>query len=111
MRSIIKGSFVGRTVIFALVGIHLILPFTPVNRHPEGRIIIASLIIGIVFLGLGLLSFRKQFISFFAALILLIIVIAVSALSGASPLQEGIIVKIVLVAGLMYGTIYAKILK
>ena len=90
----------GRAVCITLVAIHFVLPFTPVNPHDEARIIVASLVLGISFSGLGILSFRKPFLAFCVALAILLMVYLISALSGASPIQEGIPVKIVFVAGL-----------
>ena len=48
------GLVCGRIVLFTLVGIHFVLPFTPVNRHEETRIIIGSMILGALFLSLGI---------------------------------------------------------
>ena len=38
-----KGILAGRSVLFVLVLIHFVLPFTPVNTHSEPQIIIGSL--------------------------------------------------------------------
>ena len=35
---------VARGVLYVLVGIHWVLPFTPVNPHEETRIVVASLL-------------------------------------------------------------------
>ena len=91
-----------------LVGIHLILPFTPVNTHPETRILVASLILGVLFLTLVIASYRKPQSSFVTALVVLLIVYAVSAISGASPIAEGLAIKVLFVAGLVYGVMGAR---
>ena len=102
------GVICARTVLLILVAIHLVLPFTPINTHPELRIKVASLILGASFLLLGLASFRRPFFAFVAALTLLLVVYIVSAVSGASPVLEGLPVKIIFVAGLAYGLITSR---
>jgi len=94
---------IGRVVLFVLVGIHWILPFTPVNPHEELRIFIASLILGATFLTLALRSYRQPIGSFTLAGALLTVVIAVSALTGTSPMREGIVVKALFLSGLGWG--------
>ena len=91
---------IGRAILTLLVGIHWILPFTPVNPHEKPRIIIASLILGTVFLTLLLRSRRQPARAFAVAAGLLALVIAVSAATGASPLAEGAVVKVLFVGGL-----------
>ena len=99
------GAACGREVLFALVSIHFLLPFTPVNTHPELRIKVASLILGVLFLLLGLASFSRPIASFAGGLVTLLLVYAISALGGASPIQEGLPIKIIFAAGLLYGAL------
>ncbi len=98
---------VGRVVLFLLVGIHWILPFTPANPHEEVRIVVASLVLGAAFLTLGLRSYRHATRSFTLAGALLTLVITVSALTGASPLGEGAVVKVLFLSGLGWGAFRA----
>ena len=83
--------------------IHLVLPFTSVNQHPEVRIKIASLILGVVFLWFGLRSFGNPLRYFSAGLTLLISVYLISAVSGASPVSEGVVPKIIFAGCLAMG--------
>mgnify|MGYP004224038015 CR=1 FL=1 len=62
-----SGLTCARVVLLALVGIHLILPFTPANTHPERRIILVSLVLGVLFLTLSLTSYSRPFTSFLTA--------------------------------------------
>lgn len=103
-----RSSICARVVLFTLVGIHFVLPFTPVNRHEEQRIILASLILGVTFSILGVVSFKKPFPAFAISLVVLLAVYGVSAMTGASPLREGIIVKILFATGLVYGVVGTK---
>ncbi len=66
---------IGRVVLFLLVGIHWILPFTPVNPHEEARIVIASVVLGAAFLTLALRSYRHPTRSFALAGALVTVVI------------------------------------
>ena len=84
---------IGRVVLFLLVGIHWILPFTPADPHEKVRIVVASLVLGGAFLTLGLRSYRHATMSFTLAGALLTVAITVSALTGASPLGEGAVVR------------------
>ena len=102
------GLVCGRIVLFTLVGIHFVLPFTSVNRHEQTRIIVGSMILGALFLSLGIASFRKPFIAFATGLGLLLGVYALSAATGASPLMEGMVVKMLFAMGLGYGLIEGR---
>ena len=94
-------------MLFLLVGIHWILPFTPADPHEKVRIVVASLVLGGAFLTLGLRSYRHATMSFTLAGALLTVAITVSALTGTSPLGEGAVVKVLLLSGLGWGTFRA----
>ena len=91
----------GRLVLASLVGIHFVLPFTPVNQHPEVRILVGSLILGCLFAVLAWRSLSAPRPAFLGALLLLGIVYVVSATTGASPIDEGWPIKLVFAAGLL----------
>lgn len=94
-----------RGVLSILVLIHMILPFTPINQHPELRIKIGSIVLGVLFLILALRSLTKPHSSLIFGFVLLIAVYFVSAMTGASPVNEGLGVKIVFAALLGLGII------
>jgi hypothetical protein len=99
---------IARAVLFTLVLIHFVLPFTPVNSHPEPIILIGSSVLGFAFLAVAVKSMRspKAFLS--VGLGLLLVVYVVSAITGASPLAEGFLVKVVFAVLLVLGIISAK---
>jgi hypothetical protein len=101
------GPRLGRCALFALVGIHVVLPFTPLNPHSEGRIVAASLILGGSFLYLGLLTYRTPARAFWGGFGLLAVVVIVSAWSGASPVEEGLWVKLTLLVILAFAALTA----
>lgn len=92
-----------RGVLFLLVFIHFILPFTPANPHPELQIKIGSLILGTFFLALGVWSLKSPFSGLGIGLLLLLLVYFVSSTTGASPITEGLPVKVVFVVILFAG--------
>ena len=98
-------AFLAKGVLFVLVLIHFILPFTPANPHPELRIKIASLVLGSLFLTLGIRSLTRPRSNLIAGLVLLLIVYAVSAVSGASPITEGWPIKIMFACLLAAGIV------
>lgn len=97
----------GRVVLFLLVFIHLVLPFTSINRHPELQILVGSLVLGILFLALAIQSFSKPYPFLAYGLALLLFVYVLSAATGASPPEEGFVVKTVFAVLLAAGAISA----
>ena len=66
--------------------------FTSVNPHDQTRIVVASLFLGAAFLTLAVRSYAHPKGSFAMAGALLAVVIAISAVTQASPLLEGAVV-------------------
>lgn len=102
------GIVAARTVLVTLVLIHFILPFTPINTHPQFRIVVGSLVIGTSFLLLLGMSFRVPGKAFATAIVLLAGVYVVSALTGASPFAEGLVIKVLFLAVLVRGLIAVR---
>ncbi len=109
MSALRVGGYLARGVLFLLVFIHWILPFTPVNQNPEARIVVASIILGASFLFIGIKSIARPGRYFAIGLILLLAIYVISDLSGASPLAEGIVVKVLFVLFLILGIISARL--
>ena len=102
-----KGILAGRSVLFVLVLIHFVLPFTPVNTHSESRIVIGSLVLGGVFFVLAYISLREPRTAFLVGVVVLACVYILSAVTGASPASEGFIVKCLLLGALIWGLVSA----
>ncbi|WDE01505.1 hypothetical protein [Thalassomonas actiniarum] len=100
-KSEFKLSYMAQVVLYLLVVIHWLLPFTPVNQHPEPHIKIAALGIGAIFLMFAQLSYSRPRQSFAGGLIFLLILYIVSAVTGASPITEGLVVKLLFAALLL----------
>ena len=97
------GILTARAVIFILVFIHLILPYTPVNRHEGIQIPIGAGVIGVWFLVLALKSYRYPRKYFIFALAFFWGVTLLAAVTRASPIMEGIVIKLLFSFGLLWG--------
>ena len=93
-------ALTGHGTLFLLAFIHLVLPFTVVNSHPETRIKVAALVLGVAFLALAIAAFRRPYPALLIGLCVFLAVCAVAALGGSSPLSEGWPVKLLFVATL-----------
>lgn len=102
------GVAVARTVCFTLTLMHWVLPFTPFNPHPGAFIRIGSIVLGSAFLVIGLLSIRNPRLWFGVALGLLLLIYTLSAIFGASPLQEDWPIKALFAGGLAWGIFKAQ---
>ena len=90
----------GRSALWILALIHLVLPFTPVNSHPEAQIKIAAVAIGSVFLALAVVWPRAPRAASAAGLVLFIAISSVAAATQRSPIEEGWVVKLFFVVSL-----------
>ena len=97
------GPRVGRIALFALVAIHLVLPFTPANPLAGARIVVASLVLGATYVALAVSSYHEPARAFWGGFGLLAIVIIVASWTGVSPAEEGWPVKLALLIGLSFG--------
>lgn len=103
----ITGNIVARTIGLFTLGllafIHLVLPFTSANSHPEPHIRVAAVLIGSAFLTLLVLGRVRPRGALAVGLLFFVAVSGVAAATGRSPAQEGLPVKIVLALGLGVG--------
>ena len=90
----------GHAILFLLAFIHLVLPFTVANSHPELRIKVAAVILGIAFLSLAVAGFRYRYPATVLGLVLFVGVCITAALGGSSPLAEGWPIKLLFLASL-----------
>ena len=90
----------GTLALWGLALIHLVLPLTPANQHPEARIKVSAALIGVLFLVLAILARRMRRRAMAAGLLLFIVVSATAALTGRSPVEEGLVVKLFFVLAL-----------
>ena len=91
--------------LWILALIHLLLPFTPANPHPEAHIRVGAVVIGLVFVSLGVSARTSPRRSAIAGLLFFLLVSAVAAVTGRSPIEEGLALKLLLVAGLTAGVL------
>ena len=101
------ANLLPRVAIAVLTLLHLVGPYTPINNSDASQIVIGAMIIGAGFVGLFLWSFFRPRRAALFALALFVAVVAISAATDASPLLEGLPVKILLAAMLAVGSVYA----
>ena len=90
------GFGVGRGLLYLLVFIHLVLPWTPANRSDENTILIGALTIGVGFLVISVWSHRNPRPAFTAGAVLFLVVEVVADATDASPWSEGWPIKLAL---------------
>ena len=90
----------GTAALWGLALIHLVLPLTPANQHPEVRVKISAALIGVMFLALAILARRTHWRAMAAGLVLFLVVSGTAALTGRSPVEEGLLVKLFFVLAL-----------
>ena len=100
-------NVISRSAIVVLTLLHLIGPYTPINNSDASQIVVGAMIIGGGFAGLFVWSFSRPRRAALGALVLFLAVVAISAATDASPLTEGLPVKIVLAAMLAFGSVFA----
>ena len=98
-----------RIVLFLLVAIHGVLPFTPVNVHPGRRIVVASVILGGAFLYLAISSWAHAARSFWGGFALLAFVVVLSSVTGTSPVEDGWALKLGFLLVLAFGALTAPL--
>jgi len=96
------GITVGRGLLYLLVFIHLVLPWTPANQSDDGTIVVGALLIGIGFLAIAIWSRGNPRAALTAGAVLFLIVETVAATTGASPWSDGWPIKLGLSALFVY---------
>ena len=95
--------YLPRVALVTLALLHWAGPFTALNQHESTRILIGALSLGAIFLALLGWSLKAPQKAYAAALCVFLTVVVVASLTGASPLLEGIVVKLVLAGALAIG--------
>lgn len=97
-----------RNLLFVIGGFNIVL--SPVlfvmNRLQIGDVIL-NLILGLIFIGLGLLAKIQPLVSFILAFILLLGLYALNYIADPSTLFNGIIVKLIIIGSLIYAIVRA----
>jgi len=90
------GFGIGRGLLYLLVFIHLVLPWTPANQSDDAAILVGALVIGFGFLAIAIWSRRNPRSAFTAGATLFLLVETVADATGASPWAEGWPIKLTL---------------
>lgn len=91
-----------RIILWVIGGLNIIAsPFI----YDELYVLIVGIIIGIVFIGFGFLTYKSPFISILIPLILLILLYTIGTIDDPSTFFHGILWKILFLSGLVYALI------
>ncbi|MEM9685444.1 MAG: hypothetical protein AAF934_00800 [Bacteroidota bacterium] len=95
-----------RTILFAIAGFNIVIPFFKFSNAQYGGLMIAmSVCIGLIFLIFGFTAKKKPFISILIPLILLILFYVLDAIIEPTTLFQGIVWKIVFVGSMIYSLV------
>ena len=108
MKTRAAARFAGTVSLWLLTFVHLVLPFTPANPHPEIHIKIGAVLIGSVFLSLAILSRRVPRAAAGAGLLFFVLVSSAAAATQRSPIEEGLAVKLFFALTLLLGFVLAQ---
>lgn len=95
-----------RVILWIIGGLNILTPFIFYNNNPAREVfIITGLVLGLIFIGFGFLTFKKPFISILIPLIILILFYTIAAIAEPITLFQGIVWKVVFLSGLIYSLI------
>ena len=92
-----------RMILFALGAFYIIAPFTPLMKAPLSLTSILSIVLGLIFVGFGFLTFKNPKLALIIPLSLTVIYYFLLLLINPMYLWTGILWKIIVLMGLGYG--------
>lgn len=92
-----------RIILFALGAFYIIVPFTPLMKTNSSFTMIFSIVLGVIFLGFGFLTFKKPKIALLIPLILTVLYYFILFLISPILLFKGVLWKMIVLLGLGYG--------
>ena len=99
-----KTVRVNQTILFIVGGLNIVIGLFSYATNKFGSIqLIVSLILGFVFIGMGILAKFQPLIAFTIALLLLLSLYFLSYLGDPDTLARGILWKIIIIGCLIYG--------
>ena len=98
-----------RIILFILGAFYIIVPFTPLMSTPSSVTLIFSIVLGLMFVGFGFLTFKKPKIALLIPLSLTVLYYLILLIINPLYLWTGILWKMIVLMGLGYG--YFSVLK
>ena len=92
-----------RNILFAVGAFYIIVPFTPLISAPSTFATIFSIVLGVIFVGFGLLTFKKPLLALVLPLSLTSLYYLILLLINPLYLWTGILWKMIVLLGLGYG--------
>ncbi len=99
----IESADYARFVLFIIGGINLLVSIIFLMSAQYTTIHIVTIIYSISLIGLGFLSFKEPFFSLLLGFIVLIIIYIVTGLLDPKLLMSGLIMKVIIISGFVYG--------
>ena len=97
-----------RIILFVLGAFYVIVPFTPLLKTNKSFVMIIMIVLGVIFIGFGFLSFKKPKIALLIPLILIILYYLILLFINPVLLYKGILWKMIIFLGLGYGYLSAR---
>ena len=92
-----------RIILFILGAFYIIVPFTPLMSKPSSVTLIFSIVLGLMFVGFGFLTFKKPKIALLIPLSLTVLYYLILLIINPLYLWTGILWKMIVLMGLGYG--------
>lgn len=92
-----------RMILFALGAFYIIAPFTPLMKAPLSFASIFSIVLGLIFVGFGFLTFKNPKLALIIPLSLTVLYYLMLLIINPMYLWSGILWKIIVLVGLGYG--------
>ncbi len=95
-----------RIILWVIGGLNIIFSLLAYNGSQQQKdLIIASAILGLIFVAFGFLTYRKPFIAMLIPLLLLLLFYTYDAIQDPASIFMGILWKVIFITGLVYGLI------
>lgn len=99
----------GRIALFAIAAIQLLASYFSISmREIPFQLVIPDLVMAVLFLGLGILSFKKSYLALLLGLFMYLTIILIVALISPITLFSGWLLKVIIITTLIYATSVAK---
>ena len=92
-----------RIILFVLGAFYIIVPFTPLMNTPSSGALTISIVLGLMFIGFGFLTFKKPKIALIIPLSLTVLYYLILLMINPLLLWTGILWKMIVLMGLGYG--------
>jgi ribosomal protein L37E len=95
-----------RNIIWIIGALNIIAPFVAYTHNPlQGMYIVSGIVLGLVFIGCGFLSYKKPLAAILVPMVLLLFSYTVNAIVDPFTLIQGILWKVLFITALSYALV------